>query len=129
MCRQARLEIRGPEVTGFVNSGLEAPVVGHGLAGLFPPDLTGYYDGAEVSVSVALELVRTMTQAADEEFWERVRAELTAPQMLLLEETDLRNAIRWHRLTENNLDTVHAVLGPRTLLTVWPDLEQPALCP
>lgn len=182
-----RLEIREPEVTGFVNFGLEAPVDGHGLAGLFPPGLTGYYDGAEVSVPVALELVRAMlrdqgawcrleqqdtftvhvgwdqylyvgsdqpceaavartrelglfaepitaspyaadleepevTQAADEEFWEQVRAELAAPQTLLLEETYLRNATRWHRLTENNLDSVRAVLGPRALLTVWPDL-------
>ncbi|MFD7204327.1 hypothetical protein [Streptomyces sp. NPDC059893] len=38
------------------------------------------------------------------------------------EEAYLRNATRWHRLTENNLDTVRAVLGPRALLTVWPDL-------
>lgn len=183
-----RLEIREPEVTGFVNFGLEAPVDGHGLGGLFPPDLTGYYDGAEVSVPVALELVRAMlrdqgawcrlewgdtftvhvgwdqyvyvgsnqpceaavartrelglfaepitaspyaadleepevTQAADEDFWERVRAELATPQTLLLEEAYLRNATRWHRLTEDNLDTVRAALGPRALLTVWPDLD------
>ncbi|MFE5992711.1 RNA-binding protein [Streptomyces sp. NPDC056453] len=182
-----QLEIREPEVTGFVNFGLEAPVDGHGLAGLFPPDLTGYYDGAKVSVPVALELVRAMlrdqgawcrleqqdtftvhvgwdqyvyvgsdqpceaavvrtrelglfaepitaspyaadreepevTQAADEDFWERVRAELSSPQTLLLEETYVRNATRWHRLTENNLDTVRAALGPRALLTLWPDL-------
>ncbi|MFE4774874.1 RNA-binding protein [Streptomyces sp. NPDC056713] len=182
-----QLEIREPEVTGFVNFGLEAPVDGHGLAGPFPPDLTGYYDGAKVSVPVALELVRAMlrdqgawcrleqqdtftvhvgwdqyvyvgsdqpceaavartrelglfaepitaspyaadleepevTQAADEDFWERVRAELSSPQTLLLEETYVRNAARWHRLTENNLDTVRAALGPRALLTLWPDL-------
>ncbi|WP_339135150.1 RNA-binding protein [Streptomyces sp. f51] len=183
-----RLEIRDPGVTGFVNFGLEAPVEGHGLAGLFPPDLAGYYDGAEVSVPVALELVRVMlrdqgawcrlehqdrftvhvgwdqyvyvgsdqpceaavartrelglfaepitaspyaadleepevTQAADEEFWERVRAELAAPRALLLEEAYLSNATRWHRLTENNLDSVRAGLGPRALLTLWPDLS------
>ncbi|MFH8394277.1 hypothetical protein [Streptomyces sp. NPDC018036] len=41
-----RLEIRDPGVTGFVNFGLEAPVEGHGLAGLFPPDLTGSPSGA-----------------------------------------------------------------------------------
>ncbi|MFI1726662.1 RNA-binding protein [Streptomyces sp. NPDC020489] len=182
-----QLEIREPEVAGLVNFGLEAPVDGHGLASLFPPDLTGYYDGAEVSVPVALELVRAMlrdqgawcrleqqdtstvhvgwdqyvyvgsdqpceaavartrelglfaepitvspyaadlekrevTRAADEEFWEQIRTELAAPQTLLLEETYLRNATRWHRLTENNLNTVRAVLGPRALLTVWPDL-------
>ncbi|WP_328498872.1 hypothetical protein OHS59_43530 [Streptomyces sp. NBC_00414] len=154
-----RLEIREPAVTGFVNFGLEAPVDGHGLAGLFPPGLTGYHDGAEVSVPVALELVRAMlrdqgawcrleqrdtftvhvgwdqyvyvgsdqpceaavartrelglfaepitaspyaadleepevTEAADEEFWDRARAELAAPRTLLLEETYLRNATR-----------------------------------
>ncbi|MEV8319320.1 RNA-binding protein [Streptomyces sp. NPDC059900] len=183
-----RLEIREPEVTGFVAFGLEAPVDGHGLAGLFPADLTGYYDGAEVSVPVALELVRVMlrdqgawcrleqqdrftvhvgwdqylyvasdrpceaavarvrelglfaepittspyaadleepevTQAADEELWEQVRAKLAVPQRLLLEETYLANATRWHLLTESNLDAVRAVLGPRALLTVWPDLN------
>ncbi|GAA2333085.1 RNA-binding protein [Streptomyces kunmingensis] len=182
-----RLEIREPQVAGFVNFGLEAPVDGHGLAGLFPPDLTGYHDGAEVSMPVALELIRVMlrgqgawcrleqqntftvhvgwdqyvyvgtdraceaavartselglfaqpitaspyaadleepevTQAADEDFWLQVRAELAAPQTLLLEETYLGNATRWHRLTENNLDTVRAALGPRALLTIWPDL-------
>lgn len=63
-----------------------------------------------------------VTQAADEEFWQRVRAELAAPQDLLLEEVYLSNATRWHRLTESNLDTVRAGLGPRALLTVWPDL-------
>ncbi|MET9439013.1 hypothetical protein [Streptomyces sp. NPDC006551] len=36
------LEIGEPEVTGFVNFGLEERIDGHGLAGLFPPDLTGY---------------------------------------------------------------------------------------
>ncbi|MFD5815967.1 RNA-binding protein [Streptomyces sp. NPDC127038] len=182
-----RLEIRDPGVTGFVSFGLEAPVEGHGLAGLFPPDLTGYHDGAEVSVPVALELVRVMlrdgawcrlehqdrftvhvgwdqyvyvgsdrpceaavarthelglfaepitaspyardldepevTQAADEEFWERVRAELAASQALLLEERYLSNDTRWHRLTPSNVDTVRAGLGPRALLTVWPDLS------
>ncbi|MFF0740414.1 RNA-binding protein [Streptomyces sp. NPDC004111] len=182
-----RLEIREPQVAGFPNFGLEAPVEGHGLAGLFPPDLSGYYDGATVSVPVALELVRAMlrdrgawcrleqegvftvhvgwdqyvyvssaqpceaaavrtrelglfaeaitvspyaanleepevTQAADEEFWRRVRAELAAPRTLLLEESHVRNGARWHRLTEKNLDAVRAALGPRALLTVWPDL-------
>lgn len=182
-----RLEIREPEVTGLVNFGLEAPVDGHGLAGLFPPDLAGYYDGAEVSVPIALELVRAMlrdngawcrlecgdtftvhvgwdqyvyvgsdqpcegaiaqtrevglfaepitvspcaadleepevAQAADEDFWERVRAALASSQALLLEETYVRNSTHWHRLTEDNLDTVRVALGPRALLTIWPDL-------
>ncbi|PKW12456.1 small subunit ribosomal protein S1 [Streptomyces sp. 1222.5] len=182
------LEIREPEVTGFVNFGLEEPLDGHGLADLFPPDLTGYYDGAEVSLSVALELVRTMlrdegawcrleredtftihvgwdqyvyvssdrpcdaavaqtrelglfaqpisaspyaadleepevTEAADEDFWDRVRVELASQQTLLLEEVYVRNATRWHRLTASNLDPVRSGLGPRALLAIWPDLN------
>ncbi|MEV1023158.1 RNA-binding protein [Streptomyces sp. NPDC050264] len=183
-----RLEIREPEVTGFVNFGLETPVEGHGLAGLFPPDLTGYHDGAEVSLPVALQLVRAMLRdegawcrleagdvftvhvgwdqyvyvgsdqscedavartrelglfprrltaspyaaefdekdekpAADEAFWADVGTELTARQSLLLEETYVLNATRWHRLTNDTLDAVRAGLGPRALLTVWPDLS------
>ncbi|MEE1761323.1 RNA-binding protein [Streptomyces sp. SP18BB07] len=183
-----RLEIREPAVTGFVHFGVEPPVEGHGLGGLFPPDLTGYHDGAEVSLPVALELVRAMlrdqgawcrlevgdvfsvhvgwdqyvyvgsdrlcadavartrelglfaepltaspyaaevdeaevTEPADEDFWTRVRTTLAARKTLLLEESYLRNAARWHRLTPENLDTVRAGLGPRALLTLWPDLN------
>ncbi|WP_024759712.1 hypothetical protein [Streptomyces exfoliatus] len=183
-----RLAIREPEVAGFVHFGLEPLVEEYGLGGLFPPDLTGYYDGAEVSLPVALELVRAMlrdqgawcrleagdvltvhvgrdqylyvgsdrlcvdavartrelglfpepmttspyaaeldepevTQAADEDFWARVRTELASRQTVLLEEAYVRNAARWHRLTAENLHAVRAVLGPRALLTVWPDLN------
>ncbi|MEU2509734.1 RNA-binding protein [Streptomyces sp. NPDC007863] len=182
-----RLEIRDPEVTGVVHFGLEPPVEGHGLHGLFPPDLAGYHDGAEVSLPVALELVRAMlrdhgawcrleaggvftvhvgwdqyvyvgsdrpcaeavartrelglfpeamtaspyaaqfdepgvTEAADENFWERVRTTLDSRHTALLEEAYVRNAARWHRLTTENLDVVRASLSPRALLTVWPDL-------
>lgn len=182
-----RLEIREPGVTGFVHFGVEPSVEGHGLGGLFPPDLTGYHDGAEVSLPVALELVRGMlrdqgawcrleagdlfsvhvgwdqymyvgshrlctqavartrelglfpepltvspyaaeleepgvTEPADQDFWARVRAELASRQAVLLEETYVRNAARWHRLTPENLDAVRAGLGPRALLTVWPDM-------
>jgi len=55
-----RLAVRDPEIAGFVHFGLTSPEEGHGLAGLFPPDLTGYHDGAEVPLPVALELVRIM---------------------------------------------------------------------
>jgi small subunit ribosomal protein S1 len=65
-----RLEIREPAVTGFVHFGVEPPVEGHGLGGLFPPDLTGYHDGAEVSLPVALELVRAMLR--DQGAWCRL---------------------------------------------------------
>ncbi|MGW7027181.1 RNA-binding protein [Streptomyces xanthophaeus] len=182
-----RLEIREPSVTGFLHFGDEPRVEGHGLSGLFPPDLTGYHDGAEVSLPVALELVRAMlrdqgawcrleagdvftvhvgwdqyvyvgsdrrctealartrelgffpepltaspyaaeleerevTEAADEDFWARVHVQLASRQTVLLEEAYAHNAARWHRLTPENLDTVRAGLGPRALLTVWPDL-------
>ncbi|MFD8420797.1 RNA-binding protein [Streptomyces sp. NPDC059466] len=182
-----RLEIREPGIAGSAHFGAEAPVGGHGLGLLFPPDLTGYHDGAEVSLPLALELVRAMlrdqgawcrleaagtftvhvgwdqylyvgsdrpcedavartrelglfpepmaaspyaadleepevTQAADEDFWAHVHAELAARQTLLLEEIRVRKATRRHRLTVENLDAVRAGLGPRALLSVWPDL-------
>ncbi|UFR00117.1 RNA-binding protein [Streptomyces sp. Go40/10] len=183
-----RLQIREPAVTGLIPFGVEPPVEGHGLGGLFPPDLNGYHDGAEVSLPVALELVRVMlrdqgawcrleagdvftvhvgwdqyvyvgsdrlcadavartrelglfpepltaspyaaevngsevTEAADEDFWVRVRTALAARQTVLLEEVHVRNAPRWHRLTAGNLDAVRAGLSPRALLSVWPDLD------
>ncbi|MFE7327873.1 RNA-binding protein [Streptomyces sp. NPDC057565] len=65
-----RLEIREPAVTGLAHFGVEPPAEGHGLDGLFPPDLTGYHDGAEVSLPVALELVRAMLR--DEGAWCRL---------------------------------------------------------
>ncbi|MET9535031.1 reverse transcriptase domain-containing protein [Streptomyces sp. NPDC006649] len=176
-----------PRLAGFVYFGVEPPVEGHGLAGLFPPDLTGYHDGAEFSLPVALELVRAMLrdrgawcrvkagdlftvhvgwdqyvyvgsdrrctdamaltrklglfpepltaspyaeeleerevmEAADEGFWARVHVQLASRQTVLLEEASVRNSARWHRLTPENLDAVRAGLGPRALLTVWPDL-------
>ncbi|MFD7260484.1 RNA-binding protein [Streptomyces sp. NPDC059874] len=182
-----RLEIREPSVTGFVHFGIQPPVGGHGLNRLFPPDLSGYHDGAEVSLPVALELVRMMLreegawcrleagdvftvhvgwdqyvyvgsdrpsadalartrelglfpeplttspyaaefdepevrEAADEDFWARVHTELAARQAVLLEECYVGNAARWHRLTAENLDAVRAGLGPRAVLSVWPDL-------
>jgi hypothetical protein len=67
------LTIREPELTGFVHFGVEPPIDGHGLAGLFPPDLTGYHDGAQVPISVALELIRAMLR--DNGAWCRLEAE------------------------------------------------------
>ncbi|MFD8981215.1 RNA-binding protein [Streptomyces sp. NPDC059564] len=55
------LTVREPQISaGFTHFGLEPAIEGHGLAGLFPPDLSGYHDGAEVSLDVGLELVRGM---------------------------------------------------------------------
>ncbi|MFE4958634.1 S1 RNA-binding domain-containing protein [Streptomyces sp. NPDC056653] len=69
------LTIREPQITGYINFGLETPIAGHGLAGLFPPDLTGYHDGAEVPVAVGLELVRAMLR--DNGAWCRLEVEGT----------------------------------------------------
>ncbi|WP_328946850.1 S1 RNA-binding domain-containing protein [Streptomyces sp. NBC_00250] len=55
-----RLAVREPGISGFAHFGLEPTVEGHGLAGHFPPDLSGFHDGAEVSLSLGLELVRVM---------------------------------------------------------------------
>lgn len=48
------LAIREPAV------GAEATIPGHGLDGLFPRDLTGFHDGAQVSIETAQALVRAM---------------------------------------------------------------------
>ncbi|WP_244184466.1 S1 RNA-binding domain-containing protein [Streptomyces cellostaticus] len=182
------LAVREPQIAGFAHFGLEPAIEGHGLDGLFPPDLTGFYDGAEVSLSVGLELVRAMlrdngawcrlevedafsvhvgwdqyvyvssckpcesalarTRAlglfperlqaspydagfdevgaqrpADEDFWARLRWSLAMRQAAILEEGYVDNASRWHRLTENTLETVRTRLTPRAKLTVWPDLS------
>jgi hypothetical protein len=55
-----RLTIREPEVAGWINFALDPPIEGDGLTEIFPPDLTGYHDGAEVDLPVGLELVRVM---------------------------------------------------------------------
>lgn len=65
-----RLEIRDPALAGPIDFGLEAPIDGHGLRGLFPPDLTGYHDGAWISLDMGLELVRAMLR--DDGAWCRL---------------------------------------------------------
>ncbi|MDN3360139.1 RNA-binding protein [Actinomadura sp. DC4] len=65
-----RLFVREP---GLFDLGLESPVSGNGLAGLFPDGLSGYHDGAEVSVEVGLELVRGMLRESG--VWCRLEVE------------------------------------------------------
>lgn len=67
-----RLAIREPGIT-WINFGLEATIDGHGLTGLFPPDLTGFHDGAEVTLATALKLVRAMLR--DNGAWCTLEAE------------------------------------------------------
>ncbi|MEJ8667665.1 RNA-binding protein [Streptomyces sp. MS1.AVA.1] len=54
------LAVREPQVPSLTHFGLEPPVDGFGLDGLFPADPTGFHDGAQVPLEVALELVRVM---------------------------------------------------------------------
>ncbi|KPI15442.1 RNA binding S1 domain protein [Actinobacteria bacterium OV450] len=69
-----RLAIREPQVAaGSTAFGAEPAVEGDGLAGLFPPDQAGYHDGAQVSLTVALELVGAMLR--DGGAWCRLEAE------------------------------------------------------
>ncbi|MET9259828.1 RNA-binding protein [Amycolatopsis sp. NPDC004079] len=67
------LTIRDPAVSGFVHFGVESPLDGHGLHGLFPPDLTGYHDGARVTLDLGRELVRAMLR--DNGAWCRLESE------------------------------------------------------
>ncbi|WP_328391920.1 S1 RNA-binding domain-containing protein [Nocardia sp. NBC_00416] len=68
------LAIREPGIApGFAHFGSEPPIDGHGLAGLFPPDLTGFHDGALVPVAVGLELIRAMLR--DNGAWCRLEVE------------------------------------------------------
>lgn len=68
-----RLAIREPGISGLAHFGPEPTVDGHGLAGLFPPDLSGFHDGAEVPLSLGLELVRVMLRGSGA--WCRLEAE------------------------------------------------------
>ncbi|MGW6389713.1 S1 RNA-binding domain-containing protein [Streptomyces sp. NPDC055103] len=67
------LAVREPQVPSFAHFGAEPPVDGFGLAGLFPAGPTGFHDGAEVPLDIALELVRAMLR--DNGAWCRLEAE------------------------------------------------------
>ncbi|MET8969195.1 hypothetical protein [Streptomyces hydrogenans] len=67
------LTVREPQVPSFAHFGSEPPLDGFGLAGLFPTGPTGFHDGAEVPLDIALELVRAMLR--DNGAWCRLEAE------------------------------------------------------
>lgn len=69
------LAVREPQVPDVAHFGVEPPVDGSGLDGLFPAGPTGFHDGAEVPLAVALELVRAMLR--DSGVWCRLEAEGT----------------------------------------------------
>jgi len=176
--------LREPAVAAFFNFGPEPNIDGHGLRGLFPEDLSGYHDGAAVSLDVARELLRGMlrdhgawcclevegrftahvgydqylylassappdralsciessglfaeridespylwqsddppARAADSTFWDEVRALVISRGPLMLEETFVQNASRWHHLTLDRIEQVRAGLTPRARLLIWP---------
>ncbi|WP_406286849.1 S1 RNA-binding domain-containing protein [Streptomyces sp. NBC_00209] len=68
-----QLAVREPQIGGFCHFGLEPPVDGYGLTDVFPAGLTGFHDGALVSMAVGLELVRAMLR--DNGAWCRLEAE------------------------------------------------------
>ncbi|MER6678138.1 S1 RNA-binding domain-containing protein [Streptomyces sp. NPDC000983] len=68
-----QLAIREPQLAGFIDFGLEPPVDGDSLAGLFPADPAGFHDGALVPIEVGLELVRAMLR--DNGAWCRLEVE------------------------------------------------------
>ncbi|MEY9969347.1 small subunit ribosomal protein S1 [Streptacidiphilus sp. MAP12-16] len=66
--------IREPQVApSLVDFGAEPAIEGHGLAGLFPPDLAGFHDGARVPLALGLALVRVMLR--DNGAWCRLEVE------------------------------------------------------
>ncbi|MGW1404055.1 S1 RNA-binding domain-containing protein [Streptomyces sp. NPDC002405] len=68
-----QLTIREPQIGGFAHFGLEPPVDGYGLAGLFPAGPAGFHDGALVPIAAGLELVRAMLR--DNGAWCRLETE------------------------------------------------------
>lgn len=69
------LVVREPQVPSLAHLGVEAPVDGFGLEGLFPSGQAGFHDGAQVLLDIALELVRVMLR--DSGAWCRLEAEDT----------------------------------------------------
>lgn len=70
-----RLAVREPGIPSLAHFGVEKPVEGFGLDGLFPSGPAGFHDGAEVPLAVGLELVRAMLR--DNGAWCRLEVEGT----------------------------------------------------
>ncbi|WP_234439881.1 RNA-binding protein [Streptomyces bicolor] len=69
------LVVREPQIPSLAHFGVEPPVDGFGLEGLFPSGQAGFHDGAQVPLDIALELVRVMLR--DSGAWCRLEAEET----------------------------------------------------
>ncbi|MGW7660609.1 S1 RNA-binding domain-containing protein [Streptomyces sp. NPDC054756] len=68
-----RLAVREPQVPSLAHFGVEPPLEGFGLDGLFPTGLSGFHDGAEVPLDIGLALVRVMLRGGGA--WCRLEAE------------------------------------------------------
>ncbi|WP_330323749.1 S1 RNA-binding domain-containing protein [Streptomyces pseudovenezuelae] len=66
------LTVREPQVPSPVHFGVEEPLEGSGLDGLFPTGPSGFHDGAEMPLDISLELVRIMLR--DGGAWCRLEA-------------------------------------------------------
>ncbi|WP_371606714.1 RNA-binding protein [Streptomyces sp. NBC_01213] len=69
------LAVREPKVASLAHFGVEPPLDGFGLDGLFPSGPADFHDGAEVPLDVGLELVRAMLR--DNGAWCRLEVEDT----------------------------------------------------
>ncbi|MFJ9429988.1 RNA-binding protein [Streptomyces sp. NPDC101490] len=69
------LAVREPQVPSLAHFGVEPPVAGFGLDGLFPSGPADFHDGAEVPLDIGLELVRAMLR--DNGAWCRLEVEDT----------------------------------------------------
>ncbi|MFD7557092.1 S1 RNA-binding domain-containing protein [Streptomyces sp. NPDC059835] len=185
-----QLLLDNPMLEGFFSHSDRSGRRGHGLAGLFPPDLSGYHDGARVPLATGLGLLRAMVlregawcrlhtgdgfflhvgrsddvyigtghpheeaaararrlgltaerverspydpaldeyeaqPAADGTFWNHLHALVTERGGVLLEEQQVANARRWHRLTKaTDITAVRTRLAPRARIAVRADLSE-----
>ncbi|WP_125776559.1 RNA-binding protein [Antribacter gilvus] len=62
----------------------------------------------------------------DDEFWRAVASILQDEDHLLLEESSVQNASRWHRITRHNVGEVRAMLQPRAMVTILPGMTDDA---
>ncbi|MGW0584200.1 RNA-binding protein, partial [Streptomyces sp. NPDC002920] len=67
------LAVREPKLSSPMHFGVEQPLEGFGLDGLFPTGASGFHDGTEVPLDIALALVRIMLR--DGGAWCRLEAE------------------------------------------------------
>ncbi|GGK98878.1 S1 RNA-binding domain-containing protein [Nocardia jinanensis] len=109
-----QLTIREPQISVGAHFGLEPTIEGHGLAGLFPPDLTGFHDGAQVPVAIGLELLRgnaSRWHRLTSDTMDAVRAGLTPRSLLTV----------WPDLSTDVVEILAALPDEGSIELVWED--------